>query len=185
MARHSLRFYVLLILMILVSQMAIACTLSAIAQSDLKWTYFSQSSLPRLQTQLQQNYQQAGVPVDVGRMRILKLQQSEQEKPLYIVDSRVALEPNRSHLNPRCGKAGCEFEGYVQTNDRYKQVLAVYLNPNPPHGKPLIEPTATLQNGLPCLKFNQRNLKRNQIEVARWCYDGQQYRFVNAEVQKP
>ncbi|MBD1847436.1 hypothetical protein H6F89_29360 [Cyanobacteria bacterium FACHB-63] len=185
MAKHSLRSYVLLILVFLVSQLAIACTSSAIAQGDLKWTYLSQSSIPKLQTQLQQGYQQSGVPVDVGRMRVLKIRRSGQEKALYLIDSRVALEPNRTHLNPRCGKAGCEFEGYIQTNDRYKRVLAVYLNPNPPQGKPLIEPTATLQNGLPCLKFNQRDLKRNQIEVVRWCYDGQQYRFVDAEVQKP
>ncbi len=168
--------------LLLVSQIAIACTPSAIAQNNLKWTHLSQSALPNLQNQLQQDYQRANSPVDVGRMRVLKIQQTSQKQPLYLIDTRVALEPNRINLNPTCGKAGCAIEGYIQTENQYQQVLAVYLDPYPPKGKPLIEPTESLQNGLPCLNFNQR--QQTQMEVVQWCYNGQRYQFVSSQLQQ-
>ncbi len=154
----------------------------AIAESKSQWTYLSQANLPSLQKQLQQKYTNNAIPIDVGRMRVLAIEQNN--KSLYLIDTRVSLEPNRRQLNPTCGAAGCSIMGYLQTGKSYQEVLSIYLDPVPPPGKSLIEPTATLQNGLPCLNFNQRKIKTRQTEVVQWCYDGQRYQFVNSTLQQ-
>lgn len=150
---------------------------AATAQGNQRWEYLSQSNLPGLQSQLQQKYSSDAFPIDAGRMRVLKVKKTNQAQPLYLIDTRVA--PERKSLNPTCGAAGCAFEGYIQTQQTYREVLSVYLNPELPKELRLVEPASVSQNGFPCLNFYQPRKQSRQIEVAQWCYDGQRYQFVN------
>lgn len=154
-----------------------ACS-AATAQGDQRWEYLSQANLPSLRSQLQQKYSSDAFAIDAGRMRVLKVKSPNQAQPLYLIDTRVA--PEHRSLNPTCGAAGCAFEGYIQTQQIYREVLSVYLNPELPKGLRLVEPASALQNGFPCLNFNQSRKQTRQIEVVQWCYDGQRYQFVNS-----
>ena len=168
---------------LILTALLLLCACSpATAEVKSQWTYLSQAKLSSLQKQLQQKYTNNAVPVDVGRMRVLTIEQNN--KSIYLIDTRVSLEPNRRQLNPTCGAAGCLILGYVQTGKSYQELLSIYLDPAPPQGKSLIETTATLQNGLPCLNFNQHKVKTRQTEVVQWCYDGQRYQFVSATLQQ-
>jgi hypothetical protein len=158
---------------------------TATAQENEQWVYLSQAKSPSLQKQLQQQYESDAAPLDAGRMRVLKIQQTGQSQPLYVIDTRVALEPKQRYLNPTCGAAGCAIVGYILSHSAYQEVLSVYLDPIPPKKKALIEPTSKIQNGLPCLNFNQRQVKTGQVEVVQWCYNGQRYQFVSSSVQQP
>lgn len=158
-----------------------ACS-AATAQGDQHWIYLSQANLPNLRNQLQQKYSSDAFPIDAGRMRVLKVKSSKPAQPVYLVDTRVA--PERRPLNPTCGAAGCAFEGYIQTQQTYREVLSVYLNPYLPKGTSLVEPSSTSQNGLPCLNFNQLQKQTQQLEVVQWCYDGQRYQFVNSTLHQ-
>ncbi|MCU0551793.1 MAG: hypothetical protein MUC48_20830 [Leptolyngbya sp. Prado105] len=175
-----------LLLALLPILLLIFCSCStATAQGNDQWVYLAQAKLPGLQQQLQQRYESGAAPLDAGRMRVLKIQQRGQSQPLYVVDTRVALEPKQRKLNPACGAAGCAIVAYISSQSIYQEVLSVYLDPIPPKRKALIEPTSKIQNGLPCLNFNQRQIKTGQVEVLQWCYNGQSYQFVSSSVQQP
>lgn len=158
-----------------------ACS-AATAQGNQRWISLSQANLPGLRNQLQQKYSSDRFPIDAGRMRVLKVKNPNQAQPLYLIDTRVA--PERRSLNPTCGSAGCAFEGYIQTQQTYREVLSVYLNPELSKELRLVEPASTSQNGFPCLNFNQPQKQTRQIEVVQWCYDGQRYQFVNSTLHQ-
>jgi hypothetical protein len=175
-----------LFLVLLPILLLIFCSCStATAQGNDQWIYLSQAKIPGLQKHLQQRYESDAAPLDTGRMRVLKIQQRGQSQPLYVIDTRVALEPKQRQLNPTCGASGCAIVAYISSHPTYQEVLSVYLDPIPPKKKALIEPTPKIQNGLPCLNFNQRQVKTGQVEVVQWCYNGQRYQFVSSSVQQP
>lgn len=154
---------------------------TATAQSSDRWVSLTDASLPALRTQLQQKYSSDAFPIDAGRMRVLKI---KAKSPLYLVDTRVAFEPDRRSLNPTCGSAGCALAGFIQAGKGFREVLSLYLDPIPPKGKPLVEAAPAVQNGLPCLNFNQRQRNAKQIEVVQWCYDGQRYQFTSSSLHQ-
>ncbi|WP_121969215.1 hypothetical protein [Leptolyngbya sp. BC1307] len=91
--------------------------------------------------------------VPLGQMKMLKLSQSGQAAPLYLIDSRIA--DSDTEENPLCGDLGCAFFGYVPIDDGYQSVLSLYLDPNLPPDMPLIEASETLQNDMPELIIHQ------------------------------
>ena len=106
--------------------------------------------LPLLSQMIQDNLSPT-FPVDPGQMQIWKVQVAGQRQPLYLVDSRV----EESEMQPLCGAIGCAFFGYIPNGGSFHRVLATYLNPHVSPGRSLIEPTTTVDNGLPRLVVNQ------------------------------
>lgn len=106
--------------------------------------------LPLLSQMLADNLS-PNFPVDPGQMQMWKMQVAGQRQPLYLVDSRV----QGIEIQPLCGAIGCAFFGYIPQDIGFQQVLATYLNPHVPPGRSLIEPTTTVDNGLPRLVVNQ------------------------------
>ena len=106
--------------------------------------------LPLLSQMMQDNLSPT-FPVDPGQMQMWKVQIARQRQPLYLVDSRV----EGSKTQPLCGAIGCAFFGYIPQDIGFQRVLATYLNPHVPPGRSLIEPTTTVDNGLPRLVVNQ------------------------------
>jgi len=90
-------------------------------------------------------------PVDPGQMQMWKVHIARQHQPLYLVDSRL----KGIEVQPLCGAIGCAFFGYIPQDTGFRRVLATYLNPHVPPGRSLIEPTTTVDHGLPQLVVNQ------------------------------
>jgi hypothetical protein len=173
------RIYPFLLLLALITLLS-GCS-TATAQGNDLWISLSEANLPGLRSQLQQKYSSDAFLIDAGRMRVLRIKAAS---PLYLVDTRVTVEPQQRSLNPTCGTAGCALVGFAQSGKEFREVLSVYLDPVPPEGKPLVETATTTQNGLPCLNFNQRQRTTKQIEVVEWCYDGQRYQFTSSSVHQ-
>ena len=106
--------------------------------------------LPLLSQMMQDNLSPT-FPVDPGQMQMWKVQVAGQRQPLYLVDSRV----EGRDMQPLCGAIGCAFFGYIPQDGGFQRVLATYLNPHVPPDRSLIEPTTTVDNGLPRLVVNQ------------------------------
>ena len=106
--------------------------------------------LPLLSQMMQDNLSPT-FPVDPGQMQMWKVEVAGQRPPLYLVDSRV----EGSVTQPLCGAIGCAFFGYIPQDTGFQRVLATYLNPHVPPGRSLIEPTTTVEHGLPRLVVNQ------------------------------
>ena len=106
--------------------------------------------LPLLSQMLEDNLSPT-FPVDSGQMQMWKVQVAGQRQPLYLVDSRI----EGIEMQPLCGAIGCAFFGYIPHDTGFQRVLATYLSPHVPPGRPLIEPTTTVEHGLPRLVVNQ------------------------------
>jgi hypothetical protein len=107
--------------------------------------------------------------VDPGQMQMWKVQVARQRQPLYLVDSRV----EGIEMQPLCGAVGCAFFGYIPHDAGFQRVLATYLNPHVPPGQILIEPTSTIENGLPQLIVNQ--LGGDDLQKFTLTFNGQAY----------
>lgn len=124
--------------------------------------------LPLLSQMLADNLS-PNFPVDPGQMQMWKMQVAGQRQPLYLVDSRV----QGIEIQPLCGAIGCAFFGYVPQDIGFHRVLATYLNPHVPPGRSLIEPTSTVDNGLPRLVVNQ--LSAEGFQQYTLVFNGQVY----------
>ncbi|MGF1498406.1 MAG: hypothetical protein ACFB8W_16520, partial [Elainellaceae cyanobacterium] len=118
--------------------------------------------------------------VDASQMRVLRVQQSGQPTPLYLIDTRTADSSNSSGGNPLCGALGCAFLGYLPGDEGYQQVLGIYLNPNLPPDIPLFQLSEALHNELPILQVNQ--LEGHQIQQLTLTFNGQEYEVTQAEL---
>jgi hypothetical protein len=114
-------------------------------------------------------------PVDPGQMQMWKVQVAGQRQPLYLVDSRV----KGSEIQPLCGAIGCAFFAYIPQNTDFQRVLATYLNPHALPGRDLIEPTSTVDNGLPRLIVNQ--LGAEGFQQYTLGFNGQVYEIQHIE----
>ncbi|WP_275336868.1 hypothetical protein [Nodosilinea sp. PGN35] len=119
--------------------------------SHTGWRLAQEVAPLRLLSQMMQDNLSPTFPVDPGQMQMWKVQVAGQHQPLYLVDSRV----EGSERQPLCGAIGCAFFGYIPQDNSFQRVLATYLNPHVPPGRDLIEPTTTVDNGLPQLIVNQ------------------------------
>jgi hypothetical protein len=114
-------------------------------------------------------------PIDPGQMRILKIKQSRQARPLFLIDARLApLE-----TQPLCGAAGCAFWGYRRDQSGFQQVFSAYLNPHLPPGTPLVEPLPSLDNGLPQLTVHQ--LDGTVLQHLTLAFNGQVYAIAQVD----
>ena len=113
----------------------------------------------------------------LDQLSVLKIWQSGQAEPLYIINSRIpTLEMDK---NPLCGALGCLFLGYVQTNNGYQNVFSSYLDPRLPPDIALIEVSDTLQNEMPELIVHQ--LEGNQILRLRLTLNNGRYEVVETQ----
>lgn len=119
--------------------------------SQTSWRLAQDVAPLPLLSQLMQDNLSPTFRVDPGQMQMWKLQVEGQRQPLYLVDSGV----EGSETQPLCGAIGCAFFGYIPQDAGFQRVLATYLNPHVPPGRDLIEPTTTVDNGLPQLIVNQ------------------------------
>lgn len=166
-----MRLIKLFCLFVLILGLGLAISRSAIAASG--WISVGDAVPTRLLQQVvQENFsKQVQGKVNPRQMRVLKIQVATQKQPLYIFDSRTNYQNPAANL--LCGVAGCNYLGYVPSRSGYQRVLSLYANPSLPKGVALIEPTGKIQNGLPCLNFNQ--LAGNGVEAVQVCFNGEKY----------
>jgi hypothetical protein len=130
---------------------------------------------PELLKQVTQDHLNLEFPVDPGQMRILKIQQSRQAQPLYLIDARLG----QSAHQPLCGAGGCAFWGYRPTETGFQEVFSAYLNPHLPSDTLLIEPLLTLENGLPHLTIHQ--LDGTVLQHLTLAFNGQSYAIAQVD----
>ena len=172
-----IRFLILAIIMI--GFVVVSGVISA-SRSDQAtnrgWQLAYQVAPPELLAQVVTDHMQPGIKVDSKQMKAWKIQQPEQVQPLYLLDTRVNAPPN-----PLCGSAGCLFVAYTATaKHQFQSVFSHYLNPLLPKNIPLIQPTATLWGGLPCLTINQ--LEASKIRTYKLCFSGQTYETLETQL---
>lgn len=178
MMRLRLRF-IAIVSLILASTIAVLAMKSASVETG--WQEAARSAPPGLMQQVVQENLSSDFAGDVERMRVWRISQSGQSKPLFLVDTRSINGATRPNENPLCGALGCKFLGYVSaTKDRYQQVLANYLKPQLPPKISLIEPTSTIRNGLPTLKINQ--LEGKQVKQSVLGFNGKEYEVVETHL---
>jgi len=125
--------------------------------------------------QFQQDVQQGEQVPDITKSQFLEVQQPGQTAPLYLIDTSPTV---RSQRHPSlCGRMGCFFAGYLQHNNNYRQVTSGYLSQFLPPGTVKVEVRTELQNGLPCLRFNQLSQSRFDSELVSTtnCFDSNTY----------
>ncbi|MGG6269005.1 hypothetical protein ACQ4M3_30735 [Leptolyngbya sp. AN03gr2] len=178
--RLRLRFrFIAIVSLILASTIAILAMKSASVETG--WQEAARSAPPGLMQQVIRENLSSDFTGDAGRMKVWRIVQSGQSKPLFLVDTRSMNEASHPHENPLCGAMGCKFLGYVSTTkDRYQQVFANYLKPQLPPKVPLIEPTPKIQSGLPTLKINQ--LEGRQVKQSVLAFNGKEYEVVETQL---
>jgi hypothetical protein len=139
------------------------------------WQLGQMLAPPKLLQQVAQDNLNPDFPVDPGQMRILKIQQSRQAQPLYLIDARLG----QAAPQPLCGAAGCAFWGYRPTKSGFQKVFAAYLNPHLPPGTPLVEPLPILENGLPQLTIHQ--LDGTVLQHLTLAFNGQTYAIAQVD----
>lgn len=141
------------------------------------WRPISEAPAALIQ-QFQKDVQQGEQVPDITKSQFLKVQQKGQMATFYLIDTSPTI---RSGEHPSlCGRMGCFFAGYLQLKQghkHYRQITSGYLSQFLPLGTIKIEVMTELQNGLPCLKFNQLGQSRfaPQLVSTTYCFDGNTY----------
>jgi hypothetical protein len=172
-----IRFLLLTIIMIGFVIVSVVISASRSNQAmNRGWQPAYQVAPSALLAQVVKDHIQPGLKVDSNQMKAWKIQQPEQAQPLYLLDTRVS-----ATQNPLCGTAGCLFTAYIATTKHHFQpVFSHYLNPLLPKNMPLIQPTATLWGGLPCLIINQ--LEAPKVRTYKLCFTGQTYETLETQL---
>jgi hypothetical protein len=132
---------------------------------------------PELMKQAAEEHLGASFDDQLSRLSVMKIWQSGQAEPLYIIDSRI---PDiEMHKNPLCGALGCLYLGYVQTSDGYQNVFNSYLDPRLPPDVSLIEASDDLQNEIPELIVHQ--LAGRQLLRLRLTLNSERYEVVETQ----
>ena len=139
------------------------------------WQLAGEIAPPELLKQIAEEHLSSPEPVNLSQMRVLKVHQSKQSAPLYLVDTRLA----ESDQQPLCGKAGCAFLGYIQGKQKYQTVFNTYLDPHLPPDTELLLVSDTLQSGLPTLTLHQ--LEGQQLQRFTVAFDGTHYAVVTVD----
>lgn len=178
--------FLLLSILLCLLQLTITCTQVALAQNykfvaRTDWNYAAKAAPPGLMEQVVKENIKGEWLGDPGRMRIMKIQEPGQQKPLYLIDSHIQHKcPPRGcdpSLDPLCGSAGCAHFGYIQDGKSYRQVFNEYLKSLLAPGVPFLRVSNQLSSGLPCLEFAVfHNISSaDSLRINRFCYDGQKY----------
>lgn len=150
----------------------------ALSSSESKWLKVYQSAPTALVRQLRQDYApylRLDIPVDVGQMQVLKLQQPG-SLPLYVINTRVHTQ-GKPEMTPSCGMSGCLLLGYIPQNAGFKQVLKGYINDFQVQGAPpVIQPIERVLNHVPCFGLTTFNLSTQRVSsIQTLCFDGHQF----------
>lgn len=165
--------------LILVGMIAVLAMKSA--STEAGWQEAARSAPSGLMQQVTKENLSSDFAGDIGRMKVWKIVQSGQSKPLFLIDTHITNEATQPYGNPLCGAMGCKFLGYISTaKNQYQQVLANYFKPQLPPKVPLIEPTSTIRNGLPTLRVNQ--LESKQVKQTTLAFDGERYEVVETQL---
>jgi hypothetical protein len=153
---------------------------------ESSWQPVSKIAPPELLRQLQQDYVPhipSNTTVNVGQMRMLKLQQSG-ALPLYLVNTRVHTSENQKKT-PTCGFGGCLFLGYIPDNSGFKQVFNGLINDFQVQGKPpVVKPISRVMNGVPCFQLTTYNPRTGKINPTQTlCFNGGNFTSVGGKVQ--
>ncbi len=162
---------------------AIALSLrSRNAAGQSQWQLAKDAAPKGLLEQVVQENIQLGTEINAGQMKLWTIHQPHQNMPLYLIDTRVANAAEQPQANPLCGAQGCVFLAYISAaNGHYQSVLKFYLNPHLPPQIPLLQPTAELKAGLPCLIANQ--LEQQKIRTTQFCFNGSTYEIVETQLR--
>ena len=98
-----------LVSLVLASTIAVFAMRSASLESS--WQEASRSVPPGLMQQIIQENFNSDFAGDSGQMKIWKISQSGQSKPLFLIDTRTANAATQPQDNPLCGALGCQFLG--------------------------------------------------------------------------
>ncbi|MEO0769056.1 MAG: hypothetical protein AAFY72_06425 [Cyanobacteria bacterium J06649_4] len=113
----------------------------------------------------------------LGQLKVMKIVQSGQVAPLYLINSRIPSLP--IHENPLCGALGCLFLGYVQTSTGYQNVLSTYFDLRLPPDIALLEVGDELQNEMPELIIHQ--VEGNQLLQLRMALNHERYEVIDTQ----
>jgi hypothetical protein len=164
----------MVILVLFATSMTLLASFNSAFSSTQQWQDAGKQVPNKLILRIIQDDLHPGIPVDVGRMKIWKIKLSQQDRPLYLVDSRITDLAERPRANPLCGASGCAFFIYELTDSQsFQPIWSNYLNVNLPPTVPLFEPVNDLRNGLPVLKINQMESKR--IRQSNITFNGKVY----------
>lgn len=134
------------------------------------WSFIPNGAPPELTRHLARSVSSTDFPVDVRRMRVLKVDSRNQTVPLYLIDTRIS---QNTAVDPSCGSAGCTFLGFVPSNVGFRKIMGVFLNWNE---NSVVLP-GSLANGLPCLDLREK--EKGTTQTVQWCYDGKEYQPVD------
>lgn len=181
---QNLKRLVSLIILLAVTQLAIACSQVAVA-SDFEavdnWQPAALAAPPGLMEQVVRENIKGEWLGDPGRMSIVKIQEPGQQIPLYLINTRIQREcPPRGCdplQEPLCGSAGCAYFGYIQNGKSYRQVFSEYLKSSLPPEVPFLRVSKQLASGLPCLAFAElpNVMNADSLQIKHFCYNGNKY----------
>ena len=176
---HRMRFFT--IVGLIIGAIVMLGVINQSASVELGWREAARSAPPGLMQQVIQENLSSNFKGDSGRMKIWQIRRSGQSKPLFLIDSRIANEADQPTENPLCGTSGCQFFGYVSTqNNHYQRVLVAYFNPRLPPKISLFDIADKLQNGLPVLTVNQ--LENKQIRQFIFAFNGKSYDLIETQL---
>jgi hypothetical protein len=160
---------------------AIALSLrSSNAAGQLQWRLAKEVAPGGLMEQVIQENIQSGTEINAGQMKIWTIRQPHQTIPLYLIDTRIANAAEHPQDNLLCGAQGCVFLAYISIGqNRYQRILNIYLNPHLPPKITLLQTTAELKAGLPCLVARQ--LEQQKIRITQFCFNGSTYEIVETQ----
>jgi hypothetical protein len=162
--------------------LAIALSLhSSNATGQSPWRLAKEGAPAGLMAQVIQENIQPGTTVEAEQMKVWTIQQPHQTIPLYLIDTRVANAVEHPQENLLCGAQGCVFLAYIPAEEgHYQRILSLYLNPHLPPKMTLLQPTAELKAGLPCLVARQ--LEQQKIRITQFCFNGSTYEIVETQL---
>lgn len=189
---RKLKRLVLLLIVLTITRLILICSQVAVASDSVAvndWQPAALAAPPGLMEQVVKEHIKGEWLGDPGRMRVIKIQQSGQQNPLYLINTRIIHDCPPQGCNPLqdplCGRAGCAYLGYVQNGKSYRQVFNEYLNSLLPPEVPFMRVSNQLASGLPCLQFTQlENTMSDRLRLSRFCYDGRIYKRVDESLQK-
>lgn len=151
---------------------------SASSQANPVWQRVKQAAPLKLEQQLREDYapyQRTDIPVDIGQMQMLKLEQPG-SLPLYLINTRV-YPKEHPELTPTCGVGGCLTLGYIPQAGRFKQVLNRWINDFQVEGTlPVIQPINRVLNRVPCFQLSSYNTSTGQPSQTQiLCFDSNEF----------
>ncbi len=179
---QNLKRFVSLLILLAITQLAIACGQVAVA-SDFQpvnnWQPAALAAPPGLMEQVVKENIKGEWLGDPGRMSIMKIQEPGQQNPLYLINSRIIRD---------CSPRGCDPLEILSVVVLVAPTLVISKMVNPiakfltntkfllPPDVPFMRVSKQLSSGLPCLAFAELpNTMADSLQIRRFCYKGNKY----------